>query len=364
MSVLPSGRPAAAFIAPASLAGPMLFGRSDDGADYETLHAIQDEASGLRVILAVHSTARGPAFGGIRRLAYPSEADALDDALRLAQGMSLKCALAGLPAGGAKTVILDHPDLDRAAAYARLGRFIEELGGRYVCGPDVGTGEAEMDAVRAETRWANPKGNDAGAATAAGVLAGLRGVLSVLHGDPGAAGRTFVVQGLGSVGAALAQALGEAGGTVLAADVADDDAERARAVGAEPLDPAEALSTPCDVFVPCALGGVLTPETAGHLAAKAVCGSANNQLSDPTAGRILHERGILYAPDFAVNAGAVAEGVFTVRDGATDAVREEARRHIEKAEATVAQILEKSLGDDVPSVQVASAMAHDRLRRA
>lgn len=335
-----------------------VFDSDAPGGDFEEVRFVQDAPSGLRAVVAVHSTQRGPAFGGIRRRAYPDEAAALDDVRRLAEGMTLKLALAGLPAGGAKTVILDAPG-DPLPRYAALGRVVDGMGGRYVCGPDVGTGVTDLDAVRAATRWVNPRGNDANAATAAGVLAGIRGTLAALGLNVDAA--RFVVQGLGGVGGTVAAMLHAGGGHVTATDIDPAAVGRARAAGMETVLPEDALRTPCDVFVPCALGGILTPATAEALPARAVCGSANNQLADASAGRVLHDRGILYAPDFAVNIGAVAEGVLTTLHGATDQVRRDARRHIDGVEDTVRRILEASQVEGRPPEDVALGMARAAL---
>src|SRR5690606_32300698 len=167
---------------------------------------IDEPRVGLRGVIVIDSLARGPAFGGIRRAVYADEAAALDDARQLAEAMSRKCALAELPAGGAKTVIFDSPQLDREAGYQRLGEIVEQLGGQYVCGPDIGTGAAELAAIRRATRWVNPVDNDAARSTAAGVLAGLRGLSRALFGDEQLGGRRYVIQGLGAVGSALAAA--------------------------------------------------------------------------------------------------------------------------------------------------------------
>lgn len=340
---------------------PMLFAREGLGSDYEELVVVQDAPSGLHAIIALHSTKLGPATGGIRRIAYADEEAALADVLRLAGMMTLKCAMADLPAGGGKIVILDSPKLDVAAAYAALGRAIERLGGRYYAGPDVGTGESEMAHVRAQTRHVNAPGNDPGRATAAGVLGGIRGLLRVLDGGESARGKRFVVQGLGSVGFAIAEALLAQGAQVLASDVNETAAARARAAGVQLLAAHEAVATACDVFVPCALGGVLTRETARTLPARGVCGSANNQFADDDAARILHERGVLVAPDFVVNAGAVIEGVLTMHPGDVDEQRIRAFARIENIAEVTADVLQASAKLNVPPHDVALEMARRRL---
>ncbi len=336
---------------------PTLFARDGLGADYEKLVIVQDAASGLRAIIAIHSTALGPAAGGIRRLAYPSEDEAMADVLRLAGMMTVKCALAGLPAGGAKTVILDHAGLDRAGAYRALARAVDDLAGTYLAGPDVGTGDADIETMRQVTRHVNPAGNDAATATAAGVLAGIRGTLRHLDGDGTFSGRRFAVQGLGAVGRAVADGLMAGGGTVVGCDLNAAATAAANEAGVLVVPATAILAEPCDIFVPCALGGIITEAVARDAPWRAVCGSANNQLATPAAGGVLAERGIPYAPDFVVNAGAVIEGVLTTRDGASDAVRAAARQHIGRIEETVVRILGRARDEGAPPEEVAMGMA-------
>ena len=340
----------------------MLFGREGAGAEYECLHVVQDLPSGLRAVIAVHSTLRGPAAGGIRRVAYPTEEAALSDALRLAWMMTLKNAFAELPAGGAKTVVLDHAGLDRPAAYRALGRAIDALGGQYLCGGDVGTGEAELAHVRASTRHVNAPGNDSNAATARGVVAAIRGALLARHGTDDLAGRSFLVQGLGGVGGEVARRLLEAGGRVQGADPDPRAQEAAAARGVRLVAPERALGTPCDVFVPCALGGILTARAALGLPADVVCGAANNQLADLEAGQALHERGVLYVPDFVANAGAVIEGVYVARFGDSPEVRAAALAHVDATQERVLHLLATARQQGAPPLERALALAQERAR--
>jgi len=314
----------------------VLFDVVGEGANFERMIAVQDHASGLRALIVVHSRVCGPAFGGIRRRVYPDEQSALRDAARLAASMTAKCALAGLPAGGAKCVILDHAGLDRPLAYAALGRAVEEMGGHYICGPDVGTGERELDALRGSTTHVNPSGNDAGAATASGVLAGLRGLLRVTRGSEDVGGLSYFVQGLGSVGLAVAGRLRAAGAVVHGYDPREDACRAAIALGVQVTD---ASRSRCDVFMPCAMGDAIDSSVAKTAQWGAVCGSANNQLGDNEVGDILHARGIAWAPDVVVSAGAVIEGVLTVRRG-TDAT---VRVQVESAIAEIADTCESLL---------------------
>jgi leucine dehydrogenase len=275
--------------------------------------------SGFPIIVAVHSTALGQAIGGCRMATYPDWRDGLADALRLSTAMSDKCALAGLRNGGGKTVIAvpDGTRLDddtRRAALHDVGSVIESLGGVYATGPDVGTGPDDMVTIAERTghvfcrpRSAGGSG-DSSPATAAGTLAALRAVCAHRFGSDSPAGRSFAVLGLGRVGERVARLLAAAGAHLVVADV--DPAKRALAdeLGATWVSPADCLTAPVDVLVPAALGGVLTPATVPALRCAAVAGPANNQLDEPATADLLHDRGILWAPDFVVSAGGVIHG--------------------------------------------------------
>ncbi len=340
----------------------MLFADARPGSDHERLLVIQDAASGLRAVCVIHSTRRGPAFGGIRRRAYATEAEAVADVMALAGAMTLKCALAGLPAGGAKTVVLDRPDLDRPAAYAALGRAIDRLSGDYVCGPDVGTGEPELALLREQTRWVNPVGNDAGAATAAGVLAGIRGTLRHLHGGREVTGRRFAVEGLGSVGLRLATALTESGAEVQAWDVREEVRTIAARRGVQIVEPDALWRAEVDILVPSALGGCVTASRARQLRARAICGPANNQLAGTGIGALLDARDVAFVPDFVVSVGAVAEGVWALV-GASD-WRTRFEQSIEAIEARTLSVLAEARDSGRSPVAVAQARAMQALEHA
>ncbi len=332
------------------------------GADWVRTIAVQDRPSGLRALIVLNSLVRGPAFGGIRRMAYADEGAARADVCRLAAAMTRKCALAGLPAGGGKTVILDHPGFDREAGYRALGRAIDELGGRYVCGPDVGTGVDELAWVREQTRHVDPAEHDAGAATARGVLAGLRGLSRVVFGDESVAGRRYVIQGLGAVGGALAAELVARGGVVSGWD--PDPEARARALqrGVVLLDEQRLWHEPCDVFMPCALGGVLTVSRCEQAPWRAVCGSANNQLGSADAEQVLFARRIAWAPDELVSAGAVIQGVHGYFEGPAGRARIE--RDIASIADTCAALLDQAEREGQLPGRLARAWADARLGEA
>lgn len=338
-----------------------LFDTPDPGGDARELHVLQDPSIGLRAVVCIHRTVDGVAAGGIRRMPYEDGAALLADARRLAEAMSLKAAMADLDVGGAKVVVWDRHDLDVPAAYEAIGEAVDRMGGRVLVGPDAGTGPKEMAHVRQATSFANPSGNAPDRATARGVLAGIRGVLRHLDGDADLTGRRFVVQGLGAVGSRVAAELVEAGAAVVGADVDADRRAAAERMGVEIVDGDEALSTRCDVLVPCALGGVLDEAAVANLEAQAVCGSANNVLASPKAGDRLHEAGVAYVPDFVVSAGALIEGVLTVRHGATDRVRRQAGERIDAIEERVLDLLETAEGSGEPVHRLADRRARQRV---
>jgi leucine dehydrogenase len=259
-------------------------------------------------------------------------------------------------------VIFDAPSLDREAGYAALGRVIESLGGSYVCGPDVGTGVAELAAVRRTTSWVNPIDNDASQSTAAGVLAGLRGLLSVVFEDPQPSDRRCVLEGLGGVGSSLAASLLAAGASVAGWDPDPIARARAEALGVRLLERSTLLREPCDVFMPCALGHTLTREVCERAPWRAVCGSANNQLADRQAAEVLRRRGIAWAPDFVVSAGAVIEGVETMVGSGVGSARERVDRNIEAIADRCAQLLLSARARDRCVSELALEAARAALR--
>lgn len=272
-----------------------------------------DQVSGLRAILAIHSTALGPALGGTRFFPYQSEEDALHDVLRLSKGMTYKAAAAGLDLGGGKAVIIGDPRTDKSERLFRAyGRFVDSLQGRYITAEDVGTTTDDIDIIRRETRWAlgnsaaNGGSGDPSPVTSRGLYAAARAVAQKLWGNPDLKGRRFAVQGVGKVGSAFVQLLVEARAEVVIADSyqpAIDAAVKKYGVGVVSLDQIHSVET--DIFSPCALGAGLNENTIPELNCLAVCGSANNQLATEKDAQRIADRGILYAPDFVVNAGGL-----------------------------------------------------------
>lgn len=284
---------------------------------HEQVVFCSDRESGLRAVIAIHSTALGPALGGTRFYPYASEDDAVADALRLSRAMTYKNSLAGLDLGGGKAVIIGAPRTDKTEALLRAyGRFVEALGGRYLTACDVGTSNADLDVVARETRFAHGRSlayggcGDSSVLTAYGVFQGMRAAAQHCWGTPTLAGRTVAIAGVGKVGSELADLLAADGADLVITDVDAAAVERVRSRHPQAqvaADTAALVVTPHDVYAPCALGGALDEATVAVLPARIVCGGANNQLATPAVAGRLTARGILYAPDYLVNAGGVIQ---------------------------------------------------------
>lgn len=285
----------------------------DRAEGFERVVYATDPAARLHTIIAVHSTRLGPALGGCRIKAYTDEEAALADVLRLAEAMTFKAAAANLDLGGGKAVILADPERDKTEALLRaFGRVVGSLGGRYITSLDVGTGTPDLDEMLRETRWVtgvspyNGGGGDPSPFTARGVYRAIQSCLYRLDRDPSVRGKRIAIQGTGKVGYRLAALLLEEGAEVVAADPNVDRLGHAVSqLSVRTCDPEEIVTTACDVFAPCALGGVLDEKSIPRLGCRIVCGAANTQLTADADGRRLHEAGILYAPDFIVNAGGL-----------------------------------------------------------
>jgi len=285
--------------------------------DHEQVVFCHDRATGLRAVIALHSTALGPGLGGTRFYPYPSEVEALADALNLSRAMTYKNALAGLDHGGGKAVIIGDPTRDKTEQLLRsYGRFVQSLGGRYVTAADVGTYVADMDVVARECEFVTGRSESDGGAgdssvlTALGVYQGLRAAADHRWGSPSLAGRRVGVAGVGKVGHLLVTHLREDGADVVVTDVSSAALDRVRAEHPEVEVVAttdELVRLQLDAYAPCALGGALTPAVVDALTATVVCGAANNQLAEPGVADQLRARQVTYAPDFVVNAGGVIQ---------------------------------------------------------
>jgi leucine dehydrogenase len=296
---------------------------------YERVARCEDPASGLRAMIAVHSTALGPALGGLRMWPYRSWEEAQFDVLRLARGMTYKSAVADTGLGGGKSVILGNPKTDKTEALFRaMGRFIDAFGGKYITAEDVGTAVEDMVLVRKDTRWvtglprALGSSGDPSPWTALGVFRGMKACLEEAYGSGDFAGRTVAMQGLGHVGGFLAEHLAKAGARLVVTDLAPERAkEAATRFSAQAVAPDAIYDVPCDIFSPNALGAVINDDTIKRLKAKIVAGAANNVLLREEHGDRLRELGILYAPDYVINAGGIINVSIEVEKGGYDEAR-------------------------------------------
>lgn len=338
---------------------------------HEQVVLCQDRASGLKAVIALHSTALGPALGGTRFYPYASEQDAVADALNLSRGMSYKNAMAGLDHGGGKAVIIGDPELIKSEELLlAYGRFVASLGGRYVTACDVGTYVADMDVVARECRWTTGRSPENGGAgdssvlTAFGVFQGMRASAQHLWGDPSLRDRTVGIAGVGKVGHHLVEHLLQEGASVVITDVRDESVLRITdrhpevtvAADTDALIRAEGL----DVYAPCALGGALNDDSVPVLTAKVVCGAANNQLSHPGVEKDLADRGILYAPDYVVNAG----GVIQVADELHGFDFERCKAKAAKIFDTTLSIFARAKDDGIPPAAAADRIAEQRISEA
>ena len=335
------------------------------GSEYEEVVFFHDPRSGLRAIVALHSTALGPALGGTRFYPFASEEDALRDVLRLARGMTYKNAVAGLDLGGGKAVIIGDPKRTKSEHLLRAyGRYIDSLGGRYITAEDVGTSREDMDTIRRETRWVTGVSKRLGGSgdpspvTAYGVFQGLRACAEEALRTTSLEGVRVVVQGVGKVGYHLAKHLVEAGAAVTVADVDVDAVGRAvNELGVDTADPDKAHAVECEIFAPCALGAVIRDDTLPELKCAIVAGAANNQLERPEHGDALAELGILYAPDFVINAG----GVINVADELIGYDRDRAMKRVEGIYRTVRDVFGRARLDGITPAAAADRLAEDRI---
>ncbi|MET9534662.1 MULTISPECIES: Glu/Leu/Phe/Val dehydrogenase dimerization domain-containing protein [unclassified Streptomyces] len=344
---------------------------SDQGG-HEQVVLCQDRASGLKAVIAIHSTALGPALGGTRFYPYANEEAAVADALNLARGMSYKNAMAGLDHGGGKAVIIGDPELIKTEELLlAYGRFVSSLGGRYVTACDVGTYVADMDVVARECAWTTGRSPENGGAgdssvlTAFGVYQGMRASAQHLWGDPSLRGRKVGVAGVGKVGHHLVDHLLAEGAEVVVTDVREDSVRRVTdrhpgrvtAVGdTEALIRTEGL----DIYAPCALGGALNDASVPALTAKVVCGAANNQLAHPGVEKDLADLGILYAPDYVVNAGGVIQVADELHGFDFDRCKTKAARIFD----TTLAIFARANEDGIPPAAAADRIAEQRMAAA
>ena len=338
-----------------------------NGDGYEQVVYCNDDQSGLKAIIAIHSTALGPALGGTRFYPYEREEDALIDVLRLAKGMTYKAAAAGLDLGGGKGVIIgDSKRIKTEELLRAYGRFVETLGGRYITAEDVGTALEDMDVVRRESRWVTGCSHTYGGSgdpspvTAYGVLNGIKACCLEVFGSADLAGRTVALQGVGKVGYALCGYLVKEGAKVTIGDIDVDNLARAVAdhgVETVPLEDIHKLEA--DVFAPCALGGGINDDTISEFNCKIIAGAANNQLAREEHGEKLRDLGILYAPDFVINAG----GLINVEDELRGYDRERAMNRVEQIYKQLQLIITLARERDISTAKAAEEFAQDRIRK-
>ena len=334
---------------------------------HEQVVFCQDPQTGLRAIIAIYSTALGPALGGTRFFPYPTEDAALSDVLNLSRAMAYKNALADLDLGGGKAVIIGDPAKHKSEALLRAyGRFVESLGGRYITACDIGTFSDDMDMVARECRYVTGRtllhggGGDSSILTAIGVFQGMRAAAEHTWGSDSLEGRLVGVEGVGKVGHRLVGHLVEAGASVVICDVSPGAVQRVLAAhpGVQAVaGRAELLARPLDIYAPCAMGGALTDESVAALSARIVCGGANNQLAHPGLEKVLADRGILYAPDYLVNSG----GVIQVADELDGFNFERARARTERIFVTAKKIFALADEEGVPPAVAADRLAERRM---
>lgn len=334
--------------------------------DYEQLVFCQDKNSGLKAIIAIHDTTLGPALGGTRMWTYESEEEAIEDALRLAKGMTYKNAAAGLNLGGGKAVIIGDPKKDKNPEMFRaFGRYIQGLNGRYITAEDVGTTVQDMDLIHMETDFVTGISPEFGSSgnpspvTAYGIYNGIKAAAMEAYGDNALEGKTIAVQGVGNVAFTLCEYLHEEGANLIVTDINQEAVQRAvDAFGAKSVAPDEIYGVDCDIYAPCALGATINDETIPQLKAKVIAGSANNQLKTAEHGDIIHEKGIVYAPDYVINSG----GVINVADELNGYNASRAKKNVDAIYDNLLTIFEISRRDNVPTYVAADRMAEERIK--
>ncbi len=332
---------------------------------HEQLMMCSEPSVGLRAFIAIHDTTLGPAVGGVRIWPHKTEEDALMDVLRLSQAMTYKSAAADLPLGGGKGLIMADPKKDKSEALLRAyARYVDTLGGRYVTTTDVGSTTRDLEYIALETKYVTGLptsmggSGDTSALTGLGVYMGMRACAKAVWGSDSLSGRTVAMQGFGKVAYSTAKHLLNDGASLVATDIYEGALEKAREMGVSVVEPEEIYDVACDVFSPCALGGVLNSDTIPRLRCRIVAGGANNQLLNGENGVELHRRGIVYAPDYIINAGGIIN-VACEMDGSYNADR--AREMTERIFETMERVLHIASSDEMPTSQAADRLAEERI---
>lgn len=334
---------------------------------HEQISFFHDKESGLKAIIGVHSTVLGPSLGGCRMWKYTDEQAALRDVLRLSRGMTYKAAVAGLNLGGGKAVVMADARTEKTPAMLKaFGKAVEAMGGRYITAEDVGMSVSDIDTIRGYTKYAVGGSNEGGSGdpsvmTAFGVFQGMKAALKVTGLGESLEGARVAIQGVGNVGYHLASYLSAAGAKLVITDIYPNQIEKVvQEFGAEVVAPDQIYGVDCDIFAPCALGAVLNARTIPQLKCKIVAGSANNQLEADSDGFDLFSRGVVYAPDYAINSGGLIN-VAAELDGYN---HERVMAKVSQVYNTIVNILERSKKEHIPPHQAADAMAEQRLTEA
>ena len=330
--------------------------------DYEQVVFNCDEASGLKAIIAIHDTTLGPALGGTRVWDYDTEEEALNDVLRLAKGMTYKSAAAGLNLGGGKAVIIGDPkEIKSEELWRAYGRFVQSLNGRYITAEDVNTTVDDMHIVAEETNYVTglpSTSGDPSPVTALGVFHGIRASADEFYGSDNLSGKVVAVQGVGHVGYHVVKHLKEAGADVVVTDIKQNNIDKVvEDFGVKVVEPGKIYSVDCDIFAPCALGAVINDDTIPQLKCDIVAGAANNVLEEERHGDELAEKGILYAPDYVINAG----GVINVYDELIGYDRERALERAKNIFNNMKKVYNISKRDDIPTYKAADIVAEERI---
>ncbi len=337
--------------------------------DYEQVVFCSDNGVGLKAIIAIHDTTLGPALGGCRMWPYESEDEAIMDALRLARAMTYKASAAGLNLGGGKAVVIGDPAKDKSEGLFRsLGRFVESLGGRYITTEDVGTTVGDMQWVRTETAHvtglplSEGSSGDPSPSTALGVYSVMKSCALEVFGSESLKGRKVAIQGLGKVGYHLAKLLHDEGSTLIAADISKAAAQRVKKeFGATLVKPNMIYDAECDIFSPCALGGIINSQTIPRLRCRMVAGGANNQLLEERHGDELQQKGILYAPDYIINAGGLIN-LSAELTGWYDA--EAASARVAEIYFTMERVISLAKSKGISTAKAADRLAEERIEEA
>lgn len=337
---------------------------------YEKVVRCRDQVTGLHALIAVHDTTLGPALGGMRMLPYVSEDEALFDVLRLSRGMTYKSAVAETGLGGGKSVVIGDPATDKSPEIFRaMGRFIHNLEGLYITAEDMNIGIPDLEHVREETRWVTGLTRESGSSgnpspyTARGCVVGMRAVAEELDGKPDLSGKRVVIQGIGAVGGKLAKMLKEEGAQVVICDINEARvAELTKKYGFESVDDDIHLAVECDIYAPCARGAGITDDTIPLLRCRSVAGCANNQLLEPRHADDMRSRGILYAPDYVLNAGGIINVSVELLPGGYD--EQYALERIDRIALNLRQVFQISREDDIPTNAAAARLAEQRLAAA